>query len=88
MTMSEVRPDEAQGAVATGSGIDRAENDAAIAKVLRTVEDGPEHSGASRGVPRVDPMTGEVSGAGSGTGGGNPGEDHDDDHTAGSNSLR
>lgn len=84
--MSERQADRILGAVGARNGIDRAENDAAVANVLR----GAEATSGSRSVsgPYVDPVTGEVSGTGAGTGGGNPGEDHDDDHTAGSNTLR
>ncbi len=69
-------------------GIDRAENDAAVAEALDGGGAIVEPASAVRSVPRVDPSTGEVSGTGSGTGGGNPGEDHDDDHTAGSNMTK
>jgi len=70
------------------NGIDRADNDAAVADALRGGGAIVEPAHAVRSVPRVDPVTGEVSGTGSGTGGGNAGEDHDDDDTAGSNTTK
>lgn len=85
--MSDRSADRVQGAVAGRNGIDRTENDAAVADVLRGTRALAGHAPVSN-IPYVDPLTGEVSGTGSGTGGGNPGEDYDDDHTAGSNTLK
>lgn len=79
---------EKPGQVPGGGGIDRAENDAAVARVLHGSEPDGARVGASSVSPTIDPVTGEVSGTGSGTGGGNAGEDFDDDHTAGSNTAR
>ena len=87
MTMSDPASEKA-GEVDGGGGIDRAGNDAAVARALHGSEPDGRRVGSSSVSPTIDPVTGEVSGTGSGTGGGNAGEDFDDDHTAGSNTAR